>query len=93
MQLTVPPASTQDTQQSSRKLPPAEERKLRRHAKRPDWGLAIAVWKREGRTAYQFEDGNLRALANDYTHFMTPVDRPRDVTAEHRAKMSAYPRS
>ena len=88
MQLTVPPTPADTIEQSIGDLPPATERVLRRHAKRPDWGLAIAVWRRDGRTGYQFEDGNLRALANDFTHLMTPVDRPRDVTAELRRELS-----
>lgn len=49
---------------------------LYRHTKRNEWGLAIMAWDRQGRRAYQFEDGVLRVFANGFHSLMEPVDRP-----------------
>ncbi len=47
-----------------------------RHTKRQDWGLAILAWERDGRRAYQFEDGELRVFARGFYAFLEEVDRP-----------------
>lgn len=54
---------------------------LYRHKKRPEWGVAILAWEKEGRRAYQFEDGRLRKFQEGYYSLMEPVEkvkRPRE---------------
>lgn len=51
------------------------------HAQRPGWGLAIRVWTRRDLRGYQFEDGQLRTIAEPFEHMMRPVTRPADETA------------
>jgi hypothetical protein len=48
---------------------------LREHAERPQWGLAIRVWSRGDRRGYQFEDGKLRIIAEQFDHKMRAVTR------------------
>lgn len=50
------------------------------HRVRPDWGLALMAWERDGKRGYQFEDGKLRVFKNGYYHYLQLVDRPRDET-------------
>lgn len=50
---------------------------LYRHAKRPQWGVAILAWEKEDVRAYQFEDGRLRKFKKGYYELMEPVDDVR----------------
>lgn len=59
----------------------AGEVELFRHVKRPEWGLAIVVRERDGRYDVQFQDGELRTLAPEFLHLLSPVDRPADETS------------
>ncbi len=47
---------------------------LFQHKRRPDWGMAIIAWERDGKRGYLFESGMLRALAEDFYKFMVPVE-------------------
>lgn len=53
---------------------------LYEHVKRNDWGVAILAWERDGRRAYQFEDGKLRVFKDGYYDLLKEVDRPADET-------------
>jgi len=46
---------------------------LVRHAKRPEWGMAILAWERDGTRAYQFEDGQLRKIRKGFYKLIEPV--------------------
>lgn len=50
------------------------------HAVKPEWGLALLAWERDGKRGYQFEDGKLRVIKDGYYHFLHEIDRPRDET-------------
>jgi hypothetical protein len=47
---------------------------LYRHSQRPEWGMALLAWERNGRRAYQFEDGKLRKIQEGYYDLLDPVD-------------------
>lgn len=49
---------------------------LLRHSKRPQWGLAIRAWSRDGRQALQFQDGKLRVFPSDAGSLLERVVRP-----------------
>jgi len=51
---------------------------LYEHKTRPEWGLALRGLSCDGRTAYQFQDGKPRKIADSHIHLMVEVDRPRD---------------
>lgn len=52
---------------------------LYEHTKRSGWGRAVCVWNRDGRRAFQFEDGKLRIIAQTHAHLLK---RARVPTAE-----------
>lgn len=62
---------TLQTPQNKGAEPPTQ---LYRHSRRPEWGLALLVWEKQGRRAYQFEDGNLRKIREGYYTLLDPVD-------------------
>ena len=62
---------------------------LYRHTKRPEWGLAVLVKQREGRRAFQFEDGTLRLIKKGYYNLIEPVDGPEDAEAVHSSLVQA----
>ncbi|MDX1747651.1 MAG: hypothetical protein R3324_17080, partial [Halobacteriales archaeon] len=47
---------------------------LYKHVKRPQWGVAILAWEKEGKRAYQFEDGRLRKFKKGYYSLMKPTE-------------------
>ncbi|HMR08491.1 MAG TPA: hypothetical protein PKA88_22075 [Polyangiaceae bacterium] len=51
---------------------------LFRHRKRKDWGRAILAWDRNVKRAYQFEDGELRIVAEGFFGLMEEIDVPAD---------------
>ena len=52
---------------------------LYQHSKMPDWGLAVLAWEREGRRAYQFQDGQLRIIKDGYYQLMEECEvNPRE---------------
>lgn len=53
---------------------PALEGQLFRHAKRPEWGVAVLAWERETHRGYQFEDGRLRKIRKGYYKLLEPVE-------------------
>ena len=59
------------------------------HTKRPKWGRALCVWNRDGRRAFQFEDGNLRVIAQSHMHLFSrarlPTTEAIDVARELRS--------
>lgn len=62
-----------------------DEGTLYRHTKRPEWGAAILAWEKNGRRAYQFEDGRLRKFQEGYYSLLQPaddVDRPREAIVQ-----------
>ena len=46
-----------------------------RHVKRPQWGLGILTWEREGKRGYQFEDGALRVIKEGYYDMLRVAPR------------------
>lgn len=60
---------------------------LYRHAKRPEWGLAIVAWERPEKRAYQFQDGQLRVFKDGFYQFLEEVDLPADQSAEVLASL------
>ena len=69
-------APTKDPSEAPEQVP------LFQHTKRPQWGLAILAWERNGRRAFQFEDGKLRLIKDGYYHLMKEVDRPADTAMD-----------
>lgn len=59
------------------------------HTKRPNWGRALCVWNRDGRRAFQFQDGNLRVIAQSHMHLFSrarlPTAEAIDVARELRS--------
>lgn len=53
---------------------------LYQHTIKPDWGVGLIVWERDGKRGCQFEDGKLRVIKEGFYHFLEVVDRPRDET-------------
>lgn len=43
------------------------------HAAKPEWGVAVIAWEREGKRGYQFEDGQLRVFTSGYFHMLDPI--------------------
>lgn len=63
---------------------------LYRHSLRPEWGMALLAWERNGRRAYQFEDGKLRKIREGYYDLLDPVDPSEESpTAAVRANLQA----
>lgn len=69
-----------------------------RHEKRPNWGLGALVWERNGKRAYQFEDGQLRVFKRGFYHLLHRVDEPKPQRAmrvrrlARRAQVEKIPR-
>jgi hypothetical protein len=61
---------------------------LLRHSKRKEWGLAILAWERDGRRAFQFEDGQLRVFAKEFSSLLHPVAVAEDIADETREALS-----
>lgn len=76
--LTVPQKDDQD-------LP----EQLYRHSTKPEWGLALLVWEKNGRRGYQFEDGRLRKIREGYYGLLDPIDEFDGPTAAVRANLQA----
>lgn len=58
-------------------MPPSDERKTPiayRHAKKPEWGLAVQIWENEGKRGFRFEDGTERAFPLDFCHMMEEIE-------------------
>lgn len=47
-----------------------------RHKRRPEWGLAVLAWERDGKRAYLFEGGMLKVLAEPFFGLMQPMTEP-----------------
>jgi hypothetical protein len=47
---------------------------LYRHAKRPEWGIALLRREQNGTRSYQFEDGRVRKIRKGYYKLMEPAD-------------------
>jgi len=56
-----------------------------RHVAKPEWGMAVIAWEREGKRGYQFEDGQLRVFATGHYHLLDAIaiepDRMRTLLA------------
>lgn len=76
---------TPDTRASSKR--PAAQ--YVRHRKRPSWGLAAFVWERDGKRAYRFEDGELRAFKRGFYHLLEPTRPPEDMSAATLMQLGA----
>lgn len=61
---------------------------LFQHAVKPEWGVALMAWERDGKRGYQFEDGKLRVIKNGYYHFLREIDRPADETERALADLN-----
>lgn len=46
------------------------------HTRRPEWGLAVLAWERDGKRAYLFEGGMLKVLAEPFFGLMQPTTEP-----------------
>lgn len=44
-----------------------------RHVARPEWGMAMIAWEREGKRGYKFEDGQLRVFASGHYHLLDAI--------------------
>lgn len=62
---------------------------LYRHSRKPEWGLALLAWERNGRRAYQFEDGKLRKIREGYYDLVEPVEPSEGSTETVRASLEA----
>jgi hypothetical protein len=51
------------------------EQVLYRHSRRPEWGVAALISAQNGRRNYQFEDGTLRTLKEEYCGLMEAVEQ------------------
>lgn len=55
---------------------------LYRHLKRSEWGLAILAWEQPNKRGYQFQDGVLRIISEDYYDLLRVVDEPPEGATE-----------
>lgn len=62
---------------------------LYRHSQRPEWGMALLAWEKNGRRAYQFEDGKLRKIQEGYYDLLNPVDDAEGPIRAVRANLQA----
>ncbi len=62
--------------------------KLWRHDKRPSWGLAVIMWERNGKRAYQFEDGEVRVIKEGFYNLLSPATAPGDGTGRSVVRMA-----
>ena len=74
-------------QQSTAPNAQADIQTLFQHSAKPEWGLALMAWERDGKRGYQFEDGKLRVIKNGFYHLMREIDRPRDETERALAEL------
>jgi hypothetical protein len=56
------------------------DRVLYRHKRRPQWGLGVVLWERNGKRSLQFEDGEARVFSEQFLGMLEPVDPPFDRT-------------
>jgi hypothetical protein len=61
--------------------------RLYQHSKRKQWGFAVMAWERDGKRAYQFEDGELRVFTKEYYGMLAEADCPPDQAARLLAKL------
>lgn len=47
-----------------------------RHTRRPEWGLAVLAWERDGKRAFLFEGGMLKVLAEPFFGLMQLTTEP-----------------
>jgi len=52
------------------------------HKARPEWGPAVLVWRREDKSGFQFEDGQIRAFKDDWLHMLVPIAGTLDPTSQ-----------
>jgi len=55
---------------------------LYRHSRRPEWGVAALISKNNGRRNYQFEDGTLRTLKEEFCGLMMAVEQDSDTSEQ-----------
>lgn len=55
---------------------------LYRHAKREEWGVAVFLWERDDKRAYQFADGEVRVFKQGFYELMVPAAAPSDGSAD-----------
>ncbi|MFT4976325.1 MAG: hypothetical protein ACI8S6_002221 [Myxococcota bacterium] len=63
------------------------EQMLYRHARRPEWGVAALISAANGRRSYQFEDGTLRTLKEEYCGFMEAAQQDSDTSEQLRTAL------
>ena len=63
---------------------------LYQHAKRPEWGLAVAIGHVADRRVFLFESGERRAIMNEYAHLMSEVEPAEEVAAEARKRFDKH---
>ncbi len=52
---------------------------LFKHSKRPEWGMSVIAWERDGKRGYLFESGMLRVLAEPFYRLMSPLEPTNEV--------------
>lgn len=62
---------------------------LFRHARRPEWGLAILESETTMHRRFQFQDGQLRTFRRGFYELLEPVDRPLDESLRITEKLEA----
>jgi hypothetical protein len=62
---------------------------LFRHARRPEWGLAILESETTTHRRFQFQDGQLRTFRRGFYELLEPVDRPLDESLRITEKLEA----
>lgn len=60
---------------------PQEHDSLFQHAVRPDWGIALLVWERDGKRALQFQDGELRVFKTECSELVPVTEASAETTA------------
>lgn len=63
-------------------------RTLLKHDRRPQWGLAVVLWEREGKRGYQFADGTVRVIKEGYYHLFRPTTAPGDGSVRSLLRMA-----
>ncbi|MDD9933080.1 MAG: hypothetical protein OXT09_05725 [Myxococcales bacterium] len=65
-----------------------DDDRLYSHAKRPEWGLAIAEEELADRTIYLFQTGERRTIMNEFGHLMSEAAPSEEEAAEARKYFS-----
>lgn len=76
-------AATQENQLTNDNV-----RTLFKHDRRPQWGLAVVLWEREGKRGYQFADGTVRVIKDGFYDLFSPTTAPGDGSVRSLVRMA-----